>query len=226
MIKDAIDQRFHGKWRMEDPNLAVAKGASLYSAMVVQEQQASGAAPAGGDQPQSARPALPPGIKSLKAQDKTPRSIGPGVMFGDDYMIDNLIFVGEDIPKETVAEYGTVQDNQQAIILRVFENFEDTPQKPVVPCIGRDGAEQPAEPGVKKIGELNLELQPNTPQGSPIEVYFKLDASGLYVRATDKRTGKTVDATLDMKNTMSSEELQAAISQMAEIKTSGESDWG
>ncbi|GHV93999.1 molecular chaperone DnaK [Spirochaetia bacterium] len=226
MIKDAIEQRFPGKWRMEDPDLAVAKGAALYSAMIVHEQQASGAAPTGGEQPQSARPALPPGIKSMTVQDKTPRSFGPGVMFGNNYMIDNLIFVGEVSPREIAKEYGTMFDNQPKINLRIFENVETTPEKPVTPCIDINGDEQTTDPllKVKNLGELNLELQPNTPKNSPIEVYFKLDVSKLYVRATDKLTGKTVDATMDIENTMKKEELQTAISQMAAIKTSGESD--
>jgi molecular chaperone DnaK (HSP70) len=224
MIKDAIEQRFQGKWRIEDPDLAVAKGAALYSAMVVNERQASDTAPDGEERIQSAKPALPPGIRSMKVQDKTPRSFGPGVMFGDDYMIDNLIFVGEDAPKEIAKEYYTLFDNQSDIILRVFENVETTPQNPVTPCCDKDGNEQSTDPllKVKKIGELNLELQPNTPKGSPIGVYFKVDASGLFVRATDVRTGKIVEAILKSDNTMSKEELQEVTSKMAGIKTSSE----
>jgi molecular chaperone DnaK (HSP70) len=231
MIKDAIEQRFPGKWRVEDPNLAVAKGAALYSAMVVHEQQVSGAVPAGaagGDQPQTVSPVLPSGIKGMKVHDKAPRSFGPGVMFGNDYMIDNLVFAGEVVPREVSKEYGTRDDNQSEIMLRIFENVETTSNKPVVPCIDIEGNEQPTDPllKVKQIGELSLELQPNTPKGSPIEVYFKLATSGLYVRATDKRTGKTVDATLNSENTWNEKELQEAKSRMAGIITSGESDWG
>jgi molecular chaperone DnaK (HSP70) len=228
MIKDAIQQRFPDKWRLEDPDLAVARGAVLFSAMVVHEQRASGADPAGGDQCPPL--ALPPGIKSMKVHDGAPRSFGPGIMSGNDYndyIIDNLIFYGEEVPKEVAKEYGTVVDNQRAIKLCIFENMETIPEKPVVPCVDCDGNEQPSDPllKVKQIGELLLELQPNTPKSSPIEVYFKLDTSGLFVRATDKRTGKIVDATLNSKNTLNEEELQEAKSRMAGITTSGESDW-
>jgi molecular chaperone DnaK (HSP70) len=172
-------------------------------------------------------PALPPGIKSMKVQDKAPRSFGPGVLFGDDYMIDNLIFYGEDVPKEVSKEYGTMVDNQSKIDLRVFENVETIPKKPVVPCIDINGDEQSTDPSlkVKHIGGLILNLQPNTQKGSPIEVYFKLDTSGLFVRATDKLTGNIVDAALSSENTLNEEELQEAKSRMAGITTSSESDW-
>jgi molecular chaperone DnaK (HSP70) len=227
MIKDAIEQRFQGKWRLEDPDLAVAKGAALYSAMVVNERQASGPTPEGEERPQSAKPALPPNIKSMKVQDKAPRSFGLGVMFGDDYLIDNLIFVGENVPKEVSKEYYTRDDNQSSINLSFYENVETNPEKHVTPCFDIYGNEQSTDPllKVKKIGELNLGLQSNTPKGSPIEVYFKLDTSGLFVRATDKRTGKTIEAALISENTLNEEELQEAKSVMAGITTSSETDW-
>lgn len=142
-----------------------------------------------------------------------------------DYMIDNLLFVGDEIPAEAEAVYGTRTDNQAEIKVKVFENVAtDRENKHVLPSIDENGNEQYTDPAlkVKMIGEVRLELPPNTLKGTPIRVVFRSSAIGLEVTATNLETDESAKTTITTANTMSSDELDEARARFASIKTSGQ----
>ena len=58
----------------------------------------------------------------------------------------------------------------------------------LTPCVNEKGEPQETNPAynVKLLGELELMLPPNTPKSSPIEVTFKVDALGVYVKEVSK----------------------------------------
>ena len=158
--------------------------------------------------------------------DKLTRSLGPAVFVDEDhYMIDNLLFVGDEIPAEAEAIYGTRMDNQPAINLKIFENVaEDRVNKHVLPSIDENGNTQYPDPAlkVKMIGDLRLELPPNTLKGTPIRVVFRSSAIGLEVTATNLETNESAETVITTENTMSKEELDEARARFANIKTSGQ----
>ena len=246
MIKNAVEAMFPGKVRVEDPDLAVAKGAALAAAIEWNERVQTIAS--GGEVkpeyptstteepvsnlPNTAEEAaglminLPGQVASGSFSDKLTRSLGPAVYVDDDhYMIDNLLFVGDEIPAEAEAVYGTRIDNQAEIKVKVFENVAtDRENKYVLPSIDENGNEQYTDPSlkVKMIGEVRLELPQPTLKGTPIRVVFRSSAIGLEVTATNLETDESAKTTITTDNTMTADELDKARARFANIKTSGQ----
>ena len=242
MIKAAVESLFPGKVRVEDPDLAVAKGAALAAAIEWNERLqtivSGGEVPAEAPDSYGAETNLPTTAEEAAAlmidvpqqvstvSDKLTRSLGPAVFVDEDhYMIDNLLFVGDEIPAEAEAIYGTRMDNQPAINLKIFENVaEDRVNKHVLPSIDENGNAQYPDPAlkVKMIGDLRLELPPNTLKGTPIRVVFRSSAIGLEITATNLETNESAETVITTENTMSKEELDEARARFANIKTSGQ----
>lgn len=244
MVRAAVEAMFPGKVRVEDPDLAVAKGAALAAAIEWNERLQTIAS--GGEvkpdyptndeeEPISNLPTTAEEAAALMinvpqqvstVSDKLTRSLGPAVYVDEEhYMIDNLLFVGDEIPAEAEAVYGTRTDNQAEIKVKVFENVAtDRENKHVLPSIDESGNEQYTDPAlkVKMIGEVRLELPPNTLKGTPIRVVFRSSAIGLEVTATNLETDESAKTTITTANTMSSDELDEARARFASIKTSGQ----
>lgn len=244
MVRAAVEAMFPGKVRVEDPDLAVAKGAALAAAIEWNERLQTIAS--GGEvkpdyptndeeEPISNLPTTAEEAAALMinvpqqvstVSDKLTRSLGPAVYVDEEhYMIDNLLFVGDEIPAEAEAVYGTRIDNQAEIKVKVFENVAtDRENKHVLPSIDENGNEQYTDPAlkVKMIGEVRLELPPNTLKGTPIRVVFRSSAIGLEVTATNLETDESAKTTITTANTMSSDELDEARARFASIKTSGQ----
>lgn len=244
MIRTAVEAMFPGKVRVEDPDLAVAKGAALAAAIEWNERLQTIAS--GGEvkpeyptndeeEPISNLPTTVEEAAALMinvpqqvstVSDKLTRSLGPAVYVDEEhYMIDNLLFVGDEIPAEAEAVYGTRADNQAEIKVKVFENVATNREnKHVLPSIDENGNEQYTDPAlkVKMIGEVRLELPPNTLKGTPIRVVFRSSAIGLEVTATNLETDESAKTTITTANTMTSDELDEARARFANIKTSGQ----
>lgn len=244
MVRAAVEAMFPGKVRVEDPDLAVAKGAALAAAIEWNERLQTIAS--GGEvkpdypindeeEPISNLPTTAEEAAALMinvpqqvstVSDKLTRSLGPAVYVDEEhYMIDNLLFVGDEIPAEAEAVYGTRTDNQAEIKVKVFENVAtDRENKHVLPSIDENGNEQYTDPAlkVKMIGEVRLELPPNTLKGTPIRVVFRSSAIGLEVTAINLETNEFAKTTITTANTMSSDELDEARARFASIKTSGQ----
>jgi molecular chaperone DnaK (HSP70) len=248
MIKKAVDDLFPNKTRVEDPDLAVAKGAALAAAIEWIEgfekrkrgEIDSFSTP---QDTEDGEPITVPIIteeeekqaaalmsmgnlqKVSTVSDKLTRSFGPAVFVDEThYMIDNLLFVGDESPSEATGQYGTMVDNQAAVQFTVFENVaKDHVNKHVTPSIDQDENEQYTDPAlkVKSLGNVRVELPPGTPKGTPIEVFFRCSAIGLEVRATNMETSEAVETVITSDNTKTQEELTEAIKHMASVRTSG-----
>lgn len=251
MVKSAVEALFPGKVRVEDPDLAVAKGAALAAAIEwneriqeiasgqktaeeseIAESVASDEADVGGTIPKedigSLMINIPQHVATGAVSDKLTRSLGPAVFVDEDhYMIDNLLFVGDEIPAESTAVYGTRMDNQEYIRLNIFENVvTDRENKHVKPSIDENGEEQYTDPElkVKKIGDLVLQLPPDTVKGTPIQVVFRSSAIGLEVAATNLDTGESASVTIESDDggLLKADELDEKRKRFADIQTSGQ----
>ena len=158
--------------------------------------------------------------------DKLTRSLGPAIFVTEEnYMIDNLLFIGDEIPAEAEAVYGTRVENAPEIIVNVYENVsENRENKYVTPCFDANGDPQYTDPElkVKRIGEVRLQLPPNTPKGSPIRVVFRSSTIGLEVTATNMETGESAKTDITSENTKTKEELDEAMNRFSQINTSGQ----
>lgn len=229
MIRNAVEARFPGKVQIEDPDRAVAKGAAICASMLVEEAEGSAPAPVGGGNdsevgnttettgPQASHAGS--GLStSFVVEDQTPRSFGPGVLNeAGDYIIDNIIKMGEIMPATAVKTYYTAADNMVKIVLRAFENMSQDDS--LTPCVNNMGEPQQTDPAhnVKLLGELEMLLPPNTKKGSPIEVTFQVDTVGVYVKAVNLSTGEIVETTLRMES-----DVDAATSAVNQMSISAE----
>ena len=231
MIRNVVEGRFPGKVQIHEPDRAVAMGAAIYANMLVEEIQDDPVSPVGPTNPD--KPTNPEGPSSggtkergagsgigigITIEDQTPRSFGPGVLSEvGEYIIDNIIKMGEVMPATCVKTYYTAADNMEKIVLRAFENMcmDDA----LTPCVNNYGEEQSTDPAynVKLLGELDMMLPPNTKKGSPIEVTFQVDAIGVYVKAVNLSTGELVETTLRMES-----DVDAATSAVNQIGVSAE----
>lgn len=220
MIREAVHNRFPGKVQLEDPNLAVAKGAALFANMLVEDIQElidkkiiSGELDSDttfedfakkveeetvsqGGQFSYSSLANALGTKP-PIDETTSTSFGPGILSQDDqYVIDNIIKMGETIPATVTKTYYTVADNQKMVVLSAYEDrsMADT----VIPKEDSEGnplAYNPADQA-KLLGQAQMFLPPNTKRGTPIEVTFVVETMGLYMRAINLDTGETVEANI------------------------------
>jgi molecular chaperone DnaK (HSP70) len=241
MIKAAVEELFPKKSRVEQPDLAVAKGASLAAAIEFNESirkkeieiRKEILNKTGTDQEESKKELEK--LISVKINvpgrigrviDKLTRSLGPAVLVEDgSYKIDNLLFVGDSVNSEATSVYGTVVDNQEKVSLTVFENFAiDRVNKHVVPSVDERGRAQHTDPAlkVKVIGEVSLNLPPHTPKDTQIQVTFSSSTNGLKVTAINLATLEKAEAVIDSENTKTQAEIDEAMEFIAKMKTKSE----
>jgi molecular chaperone DnaK (HSP70) len=144
MVKSAVEAVFPGKVRVEQPDLAVAKGAALAAAVEFNEQIKKLIAGDGESVSSDETPVElsgdsfgeeQPRISKEKAaelminvpdvfegesvvSDKLSRSFGPATFSDGEYVIDNLLFVGDASPSEATKTYGTMSD------MLMFQSFQ------------------------------------------------------------------------------------------------------
>lgn len=112
--------------------------------------------------------------------------------------IANIILKNDELPANNTQTFYPMQDNQQTVLLQVYESLSSDEQ------IDMDMG--------KEVGKAELTLAPNTPHTTEIKVTFKLDNEGLLsVHAEEAMTGKKIDATFQTKNAMSQDEVSNAI---------------
>ncbi len=201
MIQNAVEAKFPDKVQQHDPDQAVAKGAAIYASMLVVEEGGVNSGETSGD---TSDEKIPPAVEQLTAkftvEDQTPRSFGPGVMDTKGskqvYVLENFIKIGEKMPAVFSKTYYPLEDNQERVRLRAFENMslEDT----LIPCVDEEGNPQTTDPAnaVKLLGELIVNLPPDTSRTTPIKVTFKVDASGVHVEAVNTKTNEVFETFL------------------------------
>lgn len=213
MIKTAVEEKFPGRVQVEDPERAVAKGAAIYASLLVEEDEIPDPAadPDTTPVPDPVTGGTTGGIGIISVVDQAPRSFGPGVFIDKKYTVDNLILKGAEIPATATKVYGTMEDDQENVMLRVFEST--TLEEQVRPCVDPEGNPQDTDPEylMKALGELILELPPNTPKGSKIEVTFLIDASGIHVTAKNLSTGESETIRLEYATSMTEEQTKESL---------------
>lgn len=216
MIRTVMEEKFPGRVRMEDPDLAVAKGAAIYASILVEEEEVVGVQPGPDPGPVPDPVREPPkrentGLREIKVVDQVSRSFGPGVLINGEYTVDNLILRGAEIPATSSRVYGTNEDNQEAVSVTVFESM--TLEERIRPCQDVKGNPQDTNPEyqMKVLGELILDLPPNTPRDTEIEVTFMIDASGVHVTARNLATGESNTTRLEYATSMTKQQMEESM---------------
>lgn len=119
----------------------------------------------------------------------------------------NLIRKNTTVPVEYTQEFGTDEDGQEMVELRVMENEVGEPTLP---------PEQSVE-----IGMATLDLPSGLPVGSPIKITFKLNEEGcLEMKAVEVTESRRVDITIETSSVISGEKLDEAVSRSKNVAVS------
>lgn len=223
-IENAIVKEFGVQPQLFDPNEAVAKGAALYGAAVVnriiqekidrQENPTPGPNPAPEPELTEEEKKIAEKITQEDLQTYVPTLGGIAKEFtsvtsksfgivarnrNDEEKIFNLIMSQTKLPACVSQKFGTHEANQGSVLLRICEST-------------LDGVEIDTEMGID-IGEVSMDIPASLPAGSPIEVTFSLDKQGLlHVEGREMTEGRTCDAVIEVKDGMTEEQVQEAIS--------------
>ncbi|MBQ9419097.1 MAG: Hsp70 family protein [Synergistaceae bacterium] len=241
MIQNAVKNIFpenssgSRRVRVEEPDYAVAKGAAIAAGLIIDEAREEKETPPTSVDPGEtpSTPSKPKNVQTggLTFVDTLSRSFGPAVWVVDNdgeqrYMINNLLFIGDESPASAEETYQTMADGQEYVEIAIFENTgkDKTEHAYVVPSVDSDGNEQASDPAlnVKKIGELTLDLPAGTPKGSPIKVRFESSETGLTIYAENVKTGQSISTSIENTGTLKSEEeLIKDTKHLASFKTMG-----
>lgn len=220
MIWSAVAERFPGLVQREDPEQAVAKGAAVYASILVNEigKESEGEPEPNPISDPNPDPGRQGAMRIISVLDQTSRSFGVGVYMQSEsdkeykYTVDNLILRGTEIPATvTKGGYCPLEDNQDNILVRIFESM--TLKEQVTPCVDADGNPQDTDPEylMKVLGTLTLELPPNTPKETELEVTFTIDGAGLSVTAKNLATNDSNSVKLKYTTSMTEEQTEASL---------------
>lgn len=168
--------------KVHDPDLAVAKGAALYGQSL--------------DQPIS----LPGGGSKARLKLWIIASHSYGIVAkraGKD-IIANLVITQHKIPVRDQQTFGTSEEGQDEVTLIVLQN--DSLERSV-----NDLTEG------REIARASLELPPNLPAGSPIEVTYSFDAEGLLlITAREVTQNSAIDVEVRPEGGLTKQEMEEA----------------
>ena len=191
VVARTLREEFGFEARLTDPDLAVAKGAALYSMISWLKEQGAGEGSDGDgtaaleDAADRAGLSLPAITKLAETRVTTvvPRAFGVKVIDSNDpelkrEFVSHLLHANDQLPKSTGPQsFSTVVPNQTGIRIEVWEQA-GTEESPKLEHNGM-------------IGEGIISGLPPLPAGSPLTVTFDMDALGnLHVHAVEQSTGK------------------------------------
>ncbi|HEX5301460.1 MAG TPA: Hsp70 family protein [Streptosporangiaceae bacterium] len=221
-IARTLKERFGLEARMQDPHLAVAKGAAMFALLKKIQVSLPDDDPGAAEQA-----AMESGIDPQLAArwgKKTvatvvPRAFGLKVVDEKDPLaeidpgrarsyIAHLLTANTELPAETGPRpFSTVADNQRAVRLEVWEQAG---------AIVSEELEHNTH-----IGQGMLEDLPPRPAGAPFLVVFQMTATGLLtVRAWEESSGREVRFTIEIGN-LNETQVQEATEVVARYEVNG-----
>ncbi len=201
LIRDAVGAYFQKTPKTDvDPDEVVAMGAAIHAASFVAVQapaptKASATAGATQSAASASAPAPPPSAFLL---DVTPLSLRIGVAGG---FAETIIDRNTPVPIEQSRKFGTFQDNQESVKIRVYQGESRTATE--------------NEP----LGEFEFSGFKRARRGEvEIEVKFEIDSDGIVnVSASEPETGKVASMQIRLSSGLSDDEISNII---AEDRTS------
>ena len=232
-VQERLAREFpHLELKQQDPNQIVAKGAAIFGLKMALEDRAieiiNERSPKGrqvdstNDVDEETRKqafeqagegyGLPPtaaiDLGSKAVENVTSRGFGIKVYVETlrESKVSNLVHVDDRVPASITKTFGTMDDNQSTVEIKIYENEIRT----------TDDSSYVEESSCISLGEATLELGGAYPKGSPIDVSFQLSKDGILdVVARHKNTGREVPLSLRVEGVMSDKEVEVAKSHVA-----------
>jgi molecular chaperone DnaK len=208
-VPGRLESELSLKATLQDPDLAVAKGAALYAfEETYRRLLAKGERDLARDM--ASRAGLSASDQELIAsrQISTVASRAFGVIALDPNTdvehVVHLVHANDSLPRGKTREFGTVEDDQTIVKIIVVEQA--------------GSAESTEVAHNEPIADGELKIPPGKPAGWPIEVTFSLDTSGLlHVTAVEKETSESL--TLDVRvGGMSEDEVSKSRTDLAHVR--------
>ncbi|WP_234123102.1 Hsp70 family protein [Clostridium hydrogenum] len=122
-------------------------------------------------------------------------------------VIYNLILKNSEVPAEFTERFGTHDENQENVLVRVVE--DELNDRVIEKEYGQE------------IGKAELELPENLPANSPIDITFKLNAEGrLEITAVEAVEKREVKTSIETSSVIKGEELEEAKKRNKNIEVS------
>lgn len=224
-IQEGVKAHLGLEPKIFEPDEAVAKGAAIYAMLQADEQSKlseneekttneQGQEVAVNKETGASRvlPSLGPGGStmplrlggSLRIVSVSTKSFGVKAISVDtgEELIFNLIQKDDEIPASTKQTFGTLEDNQASVEIRIYQTPDKVEQYPV----DED----------RFLGTADLTLNPNTPAGSEIEITLSLSSDGMVrMEAKDLTSGRNIEAHWQAENVLSEQEIAEAKARVA-----------
>lgn len=114
------------------------------------------------------------------------------------------------LPHVKADTFCTNADNQESIVIRIMEGG----------IMSSDGTCDPGD--CNKIGEVMFDGIPHHPKGSPVELTYRYNDSGiLEVHAKDVLSGKEVTGSVEHTGGLTDQEVKQAVQEMQKVTISG-----
>jgi molecular chaperone DnaK (HSP70) len=181
-VKEALKKEFGIEPKLFEPDEAVARGAALLAQYLVTNPPAQTAV--GG----IAR-------KSERFEEVTSKSYGIETIDKQKSVLSHVILKNDKIPLSNTETYYTLESNQWAVELKIYESNIMEPITDL--SFG------------KLIAENELKLPPDLPADSPLDVTFSLDRNGLLcITAVERSRGGSCNITVKTAGLQESEILR------------------
>ncbi|GAA0983663.1 Hsp70 family protein [Acrocarpospora macrocephala] len=210
-VTEALTKELGVAPRLQDPDLAVAKGAALYAFEETYRRLLSA-----GDRGRAEEMAARAGLSDGQRQQIAGRTIKTVASraFGIKATASNtrreyvahLVNANDPLPADVTEGFATLDDFQTRVAIEVMEQAG---------AVASDAIEDN-----NKIAEGDLKIPPGKPAGFPIEVTFSLDTSGLlHVTAREDESGERLELSVRIGG-MSEEEVAESRAALARVQVS------
>lgn len=233
VIMDTVKEKFpNSKVVRTDPHLAVAKGAAIFAGINVSEQY--------DEKPQNTGKSGEIGIGDgheipdsssnrensiIQVRDPLSHSYGPSVYVtledgSEAFMIDNIAFIGEDVPVKNEKTYVAVGTSLEVDFYSNDSEVCEGNEQYVQPTYDASGNEQWTEPSlnVRHMGKAVLS-NPDICPGDNVTVTIMVTNKGSKASIRHDKTGEVRECEFVSDTTQSEEETQANIERFKALRT-------
>ncbi|WP_214416333.1 Hsp70 family protein [Sphaerisporangium fuscum] len=208
-VAEALQKEFELVPRMQDPDLAVAKGAALYAFEETYRRLLRS-----GERERAEDMAARAGLSADQQEQIAGRTIRTvasrafGIVVTDKETrrrgVEHLVHANDPLPASVTQDFYTVDTGQTGVNVEVMEQA------------GSAESDEPEDNAL--IAEGVLKIPPGKPAGWPIEVTFALDASGLLqVTARERETGEELELRIQIGG-MSEEEVAESRAALSRVR--------